>query len=189
MAKVNTGRGRVRLLLVFLSALTVLFAACQPNSTGKTPPKAIRGVLDLTDWDFAQDGPVDLSGEWEFYWHQHLYAQQFALPIQPDISAYVNVPRCWNAYSVDGEALPGQGFATFRLTVRMHRPAGSLALEKLDLSSAYRLYVNGEKVDSAGVAGKSFETTNPGFHHGIARFSAGTDSLELISRVNHGLWP
>jgi PAS domain S-box-containing protein len=194
MANLTSQSRPVRLLVVFLVVLPLLLFACQQNPTGKTPPEAIRGVLDLTGWDFEQDGPVDLSGEWEFYWRQHLYSQQFALPRQPDISAYVNVPQCWNAYSVEGGALPGQGFATFRLTIRMSQPADSLAFDRLDISSAYRLYVNGKKVDAVGIAGKSFETTDPGFHRGISHFVAGDNTTEVILQVSNfhhrlgGLW-
>jgi PAS domain S-box-containing protein len=194
MSNLTSQSRPVRLLVVFLSVLPILYLACQQNPTGKTPPKAIRGVLDLTGWDFERDGPVDLSGEWEFYWQQHLYSKQFALPRQPDISAYVNVPECWNGYRVEGEALPGQGFATFRLTIRMNQPAGSLAFERLDISSAYRLYVNGEKLDTVGVAGKSFETTDPGLHRGISHFVAADKTVEVIFQVSNfhhrlgGLW-
>ena len=50
-----------------------LIGAC---SERKAPPKAVKGVLDLRDWDFGSsqdsgsDGIVKLDGEWEFYWEE-----------------------------------------------------------------------------------------------------------------------
>jgi hypothetical protein len=50
-----------------------LIANC---SERKAPPKAVKGVLDLRDWDFdssqdsGSDGIVKLGGEWEFYWEE-----------------------------------------------------------------------------------------------------------------------
>ncbi len=35
-------------------------------------PKAESGVIDLSNWNFEQDGNMNLSGDWEFYW-QRLY--------------------------------------------------------------------------------------------------------------------
>ena len=53
-------------------AYLVFFIACLNNKNQRIPPKALNGVLDLADWDFEKDGSIDLSGEWEFYWQQHL---------------------------------------------------------------------------------------------------------------------
>ena len=33
-------------------------------------PQAIKGEIDLTDWDFQKDGPISLKGEWFFYWNK-----------------------------------------------------------------------------------------------------------------------
>ena len=62
-------------VLKYFSALTILclffLTACNYHIQKRIPPKAIKGVLDLTDWDFKRDGPVDLSGEYAFYWKQY----------------------------------------------------------------------------------------------------------------------
>jgi hypothetical protein len=50
-----------------------LIGAC---SERKALPKAVKGVLDLRDWDFdssqdsGSDRIVKLGGEWEFYWEK-----------------------------------------------------------------------------------------------------------------------
>ena len=54
-------------LLFCLMLLLFLTSGCETYS-GKTAPVAKNGMLDLSDWNFEKDGPVDLKGEWEFYW-------------------------------------------------------------------------------------------------------------------------
>ena len=44
--------------------ICVGLAACS-ESTKPKAPLAKDGVLDLSDWDFEQDGPVQLNGEWQ----------------------------------------------------------------------------------------------------------------------------
>ena len=52
--------GRI-LLPLFL--LVVLFGNCGCEFSKRNHPQAVRGVLDLTGWDFDLKGPVDLAGE------------------------------------------------------------------------------------------------------------------------------
>jgi signal transduction histidine kinase len=35
----------------------------------KDLPQVKAGVLDLKDWNYYEDGPINLDGEWEFYWN------------------------------------------------------------------------------------------------------------------------
>ena len=53
-------------------------AACSLDFPKKISPEAVKGVLDLTYWDFERDGSVNLSGEYEFYWNQHLEPSDFS---------------------------------------------------------------------------------------------------------------
>jgi hypothetical protein len=51
----------------FVLALSILISyspvACRRDFPKKSPPPAVKGVLDLRDWDLEKDGPVDLAGE------------------------------------------------------------------------------------------------------------------------------
>jgi hypothetical protein len=38
-----------------------------------------KGFLDLSSWDFDEDGLVNLNGPWEFYWEQLLDSGDFEL--------------------------------------------------------------------------------------------------------------
>ena len=65
------------LVVVLILSFLVFIIACRHNAARRTPPRAIKGVLDLADWDFKNEGPVELSGEYEFYWNQHLTPSDF----------------------------------------------------------------------------------------------------------------
>lgn len=52
-------------------------------------PRAVSGVLELRDSDFAQNGNVDLPGEWAFYWKELFEPADFEghdLPVPTDFA-------------------------------------------------------------------------------------------------------
>ncbi|MEZ5583948.1 MAG: 7TM diverse intracellular signaling domain-containing protein [Candidatus Competibacteraceae bacterium] len=84
------------------------------------PPIAVKGVLDLRNWDFATQGSIEMQGEWAFYWKKFYDGDHFRLgkDIQPD--AYLSVPNAWNGLALaDGKVANGPGFATLRLKIRL----------------------------------------------------------------------
>ena len=60
----------------------------------KEIPKAKNGIIDLNKWNFEEDGIIDLSGEWEFYWEQLLTPADFENN-QNNNPEYVIVPGGW----------------------------------------------------------------------------------------------
>ncbi|MBT8272989.1 MAG: hypothetical protein KJO77_04225, partial [Bacteroidia bacterium] len=50
------------LAFALIVSFLVLLIACRHDTPRRNSPKAVKGELDLTDWDFKTDGPVDLSG-------------------------------------------------------------------------------------------------------------------------------
>ncbi len=130
-----------------------ILSACDfSQGTVKKFPKAVKGVLDLRDWDFKQNGLIDLSGEYEFYWKQFLTADNFSAATPQPQCAFIDVPKSWNGFLVDNEAVAGTGFATYRLTVLVKNVTYPLALKFLDMGTAYSVYVDGENLASIGYA-------------------------------------
>jgi len=106
------------------------------------------GTLNLSGHDFNERSIFKLDGQWAFYWNKLLDYENVQFE-EPDF--YVDVPNTWNKYKLNGEHLPGRGCATYRLHVITDIDAGTrLGLRIKTLSSAYRLYINGELVASAG---------------------------------------
>ena len=67
MQKLKSRHNLYLIAIPLMAAYLVFFSACLDDPPRRIAPRAVNGVLDLTDWNFKIDGPVDLSGEWEFY--------------------------------------------------------------------------------------------------------------------------
>ena len=83
-------------ILVIFPAMLFLMHACKPNALDRAAPKVVDGVLDLRAWDLDKDGPVELSGKWEFYWQAHLTPGDFTRENQRVMSGVIDVPGIWN---------------------------------------------------------------------------------------------
>ncbi|HNI89630.1 MAG TPA: hypothetical protein PKX55_15845, partial [Leptospiraceae bacterium] len=108
---------------LFLFFLIFIFDCKNPNAI--SPPKAIKGELDLSNWDFHSpdtDGIVKLDGEWEFYWNEFLDPTLNASdPIGNDSivgrhenKSFIQVPGEWNKYGY-----PEEGFVSYKLKIRL----------------------------------------------------------------------
>jgi len=110
-------------LIAFLVIIILFVANKAVGIKGKDAPQAQNGVIDLSSWDFQEDGNVKLDGKWHFYWEQLLTYRDFQTNQtdhlrKADVSTEVNVPGVWNGSIVSGERLPGEGYATYRLHVK-----------------------------------------------------------------------
>jgi PAS domain S-box-containing protein len=171
--------------LSLIIACLIIISACLNDSSRKISPRAIKGFLDLTDWDFKKDGPVDLSGEYEFYWSQHLSPSDFAKATAPRKVGFIKVPAYWKNKIYDGKKLPGDGYVTYRLNIALSKQQDRLGLKLVEISNAYNIYVNGEKVASLGQAGTNRETTVPREFPQIIDFEIKTNQVELIIQVSN----
>jgi PAS domain S-box-containing protein len=180
--------------LPFTIAYLIFFSACLNDFPRKIAPTAVKGVLDLTNWDFKKDGPVDLNGEWEFYWMQLLTPEDFTQTTPTRKTAFIKVPRYWKGYELEGKKLPGYGYVTYRLKIVIDKPKGSFALRTVEISNAYTIFVNGQEIDSLGQAGINRETTVPQQFPQIFDFEPHSNQIELIIQVSNfhhrrgGVW-
>ena len=176
------------LLSGILLTLVVLFlfftSACRSIHDGKTPPRAVRGVLDLSHWDFEKDGPVDLNGEYEFHWERHVPPSDFLSPSH-ETHDFIPVPAYWSNQRLGAGKLPGQGYATYRLRVLLTGVQQSLALRFQDMGTAYRVYVNGRLLDSVGVPGKDRERTVPRYYPQVLGINESVDRLDIVFHVSN----
>ena len=171
-----------------LTGLFLFFLiACNHNFITKVPPKAVKGVLDLTDWNFNKNGVVDLSGEYEFYWEQQLAPSDFAGPVLPQKTGFLTVPGFWNGFKINGNRLHGNGYATFRLKILLNkqRKHQHLALKFLTIGTAYTLFLNGQKISSVGIAGKNRKTTVPRYFPQVVDFKTDSNRIEMILQISN----
>jgi PAS domain S-box-containing protein len=171
-------------LFLIISALFFI-ASCHYDFQKRIPPTAVKGVLDLTDWDFKRDGPVNLSGQYEFYWQQQLKPMDFSAATPPKITGFIKVPGYWNSYELEGKNLPGNGYATYRLKILINNPKETFALKFLSMGTAFNAYLNEKKICSVGTAEKDRETTTPRYFPRVIDFKVETSQIELIFQVSN----
>ncbi len=177
------------LLLAF-----ILFSICGCASVLPAPstlPQAVDGVLDLRTWDFEKDGPVRLTGEWEFYWQQLPTSQDFAGPSPPRPDGLIPVPGPWNGQSIDGQPAGATGYATYRLRLRIdpaafgEEPVGIRMPPPVN--TAHSLYVNGQQVGGAGQVGVNADSSHPAYTPYIAAFPLVDGSIDVLIHVSNYL--
>lgn len=172
--------------------LCILVSGC--NVTDAHRPLARQGVLDLRGWDAGKDDPVRLDGEWEFYWRQLLFPRELSDPIHRPMTGFFTIPGLWNGRVIDGAKQNGDGYATFRLRVKLRPDTPQLAIRILDETSAYQLWINGKPIAGNGIVGTSHATTKPQYLLQISQVPLGEKQLDIVLQVanfNHakgGVW-
>ena len=91
-------------------------------SERKEMPVAIDGIIDLSEWDFEKDGIVELKGEWRFVWEEFVepmpsaaFREKYRGTVEVPLNSWLDVPHP----SREGEFLPGQGYATYVLEIKL----------------------------------------------------------------------
>ncbi len=140
------------------------------------PPQAQEGQLDLRGWDFARDGLVDLSGEWEFYWQKLLGPDAFAKDQLPSMTKFIEVPAHFS----------GDGYATYRLRILLNQPPqGPMAFKMPEFETAYALYVNGRLISENGVVGRTRAAMRPQWLPKVVDFSTEREQVEVILQISN----
>ncbi len=168
--------------LIFVQGL---FSGCNQSWTEKKDPVAVHGTLDLTGWNLEKDGSVDLEGEWEFYWKEHISPKDFAGTILPKKPEFISVPGCWNNYKFSNSKLTGKGYATYRLTVTMDNPKSGLALRLQVIQTAFSIFVNGKRVSAVGVPGSDEHSTKPYYRPHIIQCYPETGNMEIVLHISN----
>lgn len=142
IAKRRNAYGIVLLVISLCLAASWLLAGRLPEKKG---PQAVRGVLDLADWDFAANGNIALDGQWEFYWQQLLTPADFTgngAAGKPRLTGYLKVPSLWVG-KLAGETLRTEGYGTYRLVVKLKPTTDTLGIKTQYIRQSHKLFVDG----------------------------------------------
>lgn len=150
------GLEMIKSCLIFL-LLSFVFN-CQ-KSPRKTYPQVVNGMIDVSSWNFKKDGIVALNGEWEFYWKKLIKINSFEnnKNITPK---YILVPKPWNDLIINSKPISGDGYATYQLQIQTI-PKQKLALKFPTVSTAYKLYINGQLFSKIGQVGTNRGNSKP----------------------------
>lgn len=145
-------------------------------------PVAVRGVIDLTEYDFNAHGPLELRGEYEFYWNQMLN------PADENIRGemiYMQVPGSWYKYKDKYPQLTRHGFATYRLKILLPAGLTDLALKADDVYSASGFFLNGKAIDYLGFPGVNKFQTVTRYSRPVMTGTVKTQEVELLIKVSN----
>ena len=150
---------KLRHLGWLLTGLLLWFGCAPGDSERPVPLQAREGVIDLREWNFAKHSPVELQGEWAFYWKRLLtpdsLRQVGAAPV------YVDFPALWSGLAIEGKPIPSQGYGTYHLSLLIGAHSLPLALEVPDYYTSYALWINDSLVARNGMPGIDRVSTTP----------------------------
>jgi len=164
-------------MIITFMALALSGCSTQ-NAQATTLAKA--GLINLQQYQL-KDMAVTLDGEWEFYWNQLLEPDQIR---HEKLSAMVSFPSSWNRYQIDGEKVPGFGYATYRLRF-LSAEDQILSLKIPKIRTAYILWVNGEEIAKAGAIGTGSEKMIPQYNPKIVSFLSKEGENEIVIQMSN----
>ncbi len=174
--------------------VTVLLISCQNRTATHLIPEIKKGRIDLSAWDFYKDGPVSLSGEWNFYWNHHISPRMLMEKTLTLTPGFIQVPGAWNNTVTNGETVTGFGFATYHASVTIGDSDHALGLKILDMATAFRLYVNGTLITSSGVPGQTADQTTPFYSPQVVDIEPHSGKIDIVVHVSNfhhwqgGMW-
>lgn len=168
-------------LFVVLALSLLGLTSC--TSTTPAAPQAERGVMNLRQWDFERDGPVALAGEWEFHWQALLTPEQLAGSQSPIPAGYFPVPALWPTYRLPDQALPAQGYATYRLTLFLPNSSQVYGLRLAGIETTYQVWADQRLVAASGVIGTQLTATVPYNTPHFAQITPRTNAISLVIEV------
>ncbi len=139
----------ISILFTLLISSTLLLG----NQQAEEPWMVSDGELNLSRWDFSQQGAVALKGDWLFQWEN--------IPNQPP-SAHkwqkIKIPGHWKQLekSVDGSA-----WYLINIQLPKNIQNKNLGLLLPPITSAYTLYINNKKVFNTGDGIDNYKNHQP----------------------------
>jgi signal transduction histidine kinase len=176
-------------------AVLIMAAIWMPNSGGTRFDQAIAaqsGTMDLSNWDFDKDGPVELRGDWEFYWQQLLDPVRVSTG---SLSGYIHLPVSWNKADMGGSKLPIAGYATYHLRVQLPPEGDRIwAIRLKSVATAYQIWINGQLAGSAGAVSDSASNARAGVYPQTVLFHEQGGTADIVVQVSNfehrkgGIW-
>ncbi len=175
------------LFLAIASCPTSIFAFSSVPNQEETIIR--HGYLDLRNWDFRQNGFVNLDGQWRIFWNQLLTPADLEKISDLEKARWIKVPGAWNDDTYDGATLPGNGVATYTLLIDLPEFSGTMALRLKDIFTAYRLYVEDKLVAEVGVVSDDETVFTPRFEPRIVYIDPNQSRIRLTLQIANFAMP
>jgi hypothetical protein len=140
-------------------------------------------TVDLSTADFSKGNIIDVEGPWEFYWKRFIEPEESRSHPKKESDAVVSGSIAWTDLSVHGEQLGSDGFATYRLKVRLPKDCPQLGLSIAHQFSSYRLFVDHREMARSGMPGTTSESTMHSRKDNTVFFQPTSQDLEIMFHV------
>lgn len=139
------------------------------------------GYIDLSQWDFSQNGIKIINRGWFFNWKKFIDPQNQS-PQSPDLITKLTF---WNNLHIKGSKLSHYGYGTYRLKIKVPKDRPLLGFRFGAIATSYVLYVNGKELYKSGKISTRKETSVPRFDPHVAFYKPETDVINLLFHVSN----
>lgn len=126
---------------------------------------------------------IRLRGNVLFYPGQLLEPSDFAAGLPPEGQS-VHVPLAWNSYEGKACIADGKGYGTYYFKVKVDK-YDHYGLNTRDVSTAYRIWVNGELLAEKGKVSKKPDDARPAYSNHSLSFHSVDNEVELVMQVSN----
>lgn len=173
---------RSPLIFIWIGLLLLTLTACGVEQSENKSLQAANGELNLQDWRVEEGEMLPLAGEWGFYWEQLLLPDELG---ETAVTDFVPVPDNWQDYTVSGESLPPEGYATFALQVQNLNPTQIYGVYVDGQSTAFKLWLDGELLAEAGQVGTNQAESIPYKKPQVVFFQPSRETAELVIQISN----
>ena len=172
-----------RLFPIAAIIFTLILLGCKEDFGVSNQKTFEKGVLDLAEYDIENNAPIQLKGEWEFYWSKLLTPDIYQVDPEINPDAYVVLPSYWNDLEQIPEAKNGQGYATYRLRIK-NAPVGlQMAIKMRYAMTSSKLWVNNQLLMKSGKIGASEDSGYPEFNPQVKSFTISRSELDIVLQI------
>ncbi len=140
------------------------------------------GNLDLSSYDFEEQGNLLLKGEVYFFGNRYIKPEEIDLYLNK--AKKIRFPGTWNNLVIDGEKLSGKGYGTYYFKIILNRDNNDYTLLLNDRTTAYRIFANQKLIGKSGEISDNIENTKLEFTPQKVFFPPdGTESLHIVMHV------
>lgn len=141
--------------------------------------------LDLSQIDWENQIPINLSYPWEFYWLELYEPEDFGKGLNSNLINNKESFRPWTQRGKDNINYPARGYATYRMRVKIQdedKPK-TFSIFYNHLFSASKLFINGELVHENGIISKDINQTIEYRSNSLVQITTNEKYLDFILHV------
>ena len=132
--------------------------------------------VDGSRHSFDNDGPLDLTGTRDFYYHKLLEPADFVTDQHP---TKIRVPGSWHRQG----NYPVLGYATYRIQLALPEKQSGLSLHIPIVNAAAKIWINGELIQETGKVHADPALYSPCLTGTIVSLPEHVQSLDIIIQV------